>query len=144
MDFKDCIKFANENPVSFIATMEGEKPRVRAFLMWFADESGFYYHTGTAKSVYRQLKNNPSVEVCFYRAGEDMMAKNMMRVTGEVEFLDNARLRARLLEERPFLKALMKSPSDPVLAIFRIPKGKAWFWSMAENMREREIPRIDF
>jgi uncharacterized pyridoxamine 5'-phosphate oxidase family protein len=124
--------------------MDGEQPRVRAFLMWFADESGFYYHTGTAKSVYRQLKNNSCVEVCFYRSGEDMMAKNMMRVTGEVEFLDNARLRARLLEERPFLKALMKNPSDPVLAIFRIPKGKAWFWSMAENMREAEIPRIDF
>ena len=33
MDFKDCIKFANE--------------------------SGFYYHTGTAKSVYKQLKNTP-------------------------------------------------------------------------------------
>ena len=68
----------------------------------------------------------------------------MMRVTGEVEFLDNAKLRARLLEERPFLKALMKSPSDPVLAIFRIPKGEAWFWSMAENMKEAEIPRIKF
>ena len=144
MDFKDCIKFANDNPVSFIATMEGEKPRVRAFLMWFADESGFYYHTGTAKSVYKQLKNNPNVEICFYHAGGEMMAKNMMRVTGEVEFLDNAKLRARLLEERPFLKALMKSPSDPVLAIFRIPKGEAWFWSMAENMREAEIPRIKF
>jgi pyridoxamine 5'-phosphate oxidase len=144
MNFKDCLKFASENPVSFIASMEGEQPRVRAFLMWFADESGFYYHTGTAKSVYKQLKNNPNVEICFYHVGGDMMARNMMRVAGEVEFLDDANLRARLLEERPFLKALMKSSSDPVLAIFRIPKGEAWFWSMAENMRETEIPRINF
>jgi pyridoxamine 5'-phosphate oxidase len=144
MDFRDCLKFASDNPVSFIATMDREMPRVRAFLMWFADESGFYYHTGTAKSVYMQLKNNPNVEVCFYRAGGDMMARNMMRVAGEVEFLDDTNLCARLLEERPFLKALMKSPSDPVLAIFRIPKGEAWFWSMAENMREAEIPRIKF
>jgi pyridoxamine 5'-phosphate oxidase len=144
MNFKDCLKFASENPVSFIASMEGEQPRVRAFLMWFADESGFYYHTGTAKNVYKQLKNNPNVEICFYHVGGDMMARNMMRVAGEVEFLDDANLRARLLEERPFLKALMKSSSDPVLAIFRIPKGEAWFWSMAENMRETEIPRINF
>jgi pyridoxamine 5'-phosphate oxidase len=144
MNFKDCLKFASENPVSFIASMEGEQPRVRAFLMWFADESGFYYHTGTAKNVYKQLKNNPNVEICFYHVGGDMMARNMMRVAGEVEFLDDANLRARLLEERPFLKALMKSSSDPVLAIFRIPKGEAWFWSMAENMRETEIPRIKF
>ncbi len=83
MDFKDCIKFANENPVNFIATMDSEMPRVRAFSMWFANESGFYYHTGTTKSVYRQLKNNSNVEICLYHAGGDMMAKNMMRVTGE-------------------------------------------------------------
>lgn len=144
MDFGDCLKFASDNPVSFIASMEGEQPRVRAFLMWFADESGFYYHTGTAKSVYRQLKNNPHVEICFYHVGGDMMARNMMRVAGEVEFLDDAGLRARLLGERPFLKALMKSPGDPVLAIFRVTKGEAWFWSMAENMRETDIPRIKF
>jgi len=77
MDFKDCLKFANDNPVSFIATMDGEIPRVRAFLMWFADEGGFYYHTATAKSVYKQLKDNPHVEICFYHAGGEMMAKNM-------------------------------------------------------------------
>ncbi|MBN1234934.1 MAG: hypothetical protein JW999_02670 [Methanotrichaceae archaeon] len=47
MDFKDCIKFTSDNPVSFIATMDGELPRVRAFLMWFAHESGFYCHAGS-------------------------------------------------------------------------------------------------
>lgn len=36
MSFQDCIKFANENPASYIATTEGDQPRVRAFLMWFA------------------------------------------------------------------------------------------------------------
>ena len=56
MDFRDCLKFASDNPVSFIASMEGEQPRVRAFLMWFADESGFYYHTGTAKSMAENMR----------------------------------------------------------------------------------------
>ncbi len=73
--------------------------------MKFADENGFYYHTATAKSVYKQLKN-----------------KSMMRVTGRVEFADDPHLRARLLEERPFLKAFIKNPNDPMLAIFRIPE----------------------
>ena len=31
MEFKDCIKFANENPVTHIATVEGDQPRVRGF-----------------------------------------------------------------------------------------------------------------
>jgi uncharacterized pyridoxamine 5'-phosphate oxidase family protein len=77
MDLKYCIKFANDNPVSFMATTQGEHPRVRALLMWLADESGFCYHTGTAKSVYKQFKNNPNAEFCFYHAFGDMMAQNM-------------------------------------------------------------------
>ena len=144
MDFADCTKFANENPVSYIATTEGDQPRVRAFLMWFADESGFYYHTGEPKSVCKQLHQNPMIEVCFFNPKGDMMAKNMMRVTGEVESLDRPDLRARLLEERPFLKALISGPEDKTLAIFRIAHGDAWFWSMLENMKEAEIPRIKF
>jgi uncharacterized pyridoxamine 5'-phosphate oxidase family protein len=140
MDLRDCIKFANENPVCYVATEDGDQPRVRAFLMWFADESGFYFHTGSPKAVCRQMSHNPKVEICFNTPKFD----RMMRVTGEVEFLDNSKLRARLLEERPFLKAYMKSPDDPLLAIFRIPKGEAWFWSMADNLRESEVPRVRF
>jgi uncharacterized pyridoxamine 5'-phosphate oxidase family protein len=54
MDYNDCLKFANDNSVSFIATMDKEMPRVRAFLMWFADESGFYYHTATSESICKR------------------------------------------------------------------------------------------
>ncbi len=140
MDLKDCIKFANENPVCYIATEEGDQPRVRAFLMWFADESGFYFHTGSPKNVFKQLSRNPKVEICFNTPKFD----RMMRVTGEIEFLDNSDLRSRLLAERPFLKIYVKSADDPLLAIFRIPRGEAWFWTMAENLRETEVPRVRF
>ncbi len=144
MDIKDCIKFANENPICYIATEDRDWPRVRAFLMWFADESGFYFHTGSMKSVYRQLQSNPKIEICFFTPQSDPNMTRMMRLAGEVEFLDNPELRARLLDERPFLKAIVKGPDDPTLAVFRIPRGEAWFWTMAENTRESEIPRIQF
>lgn len=38
MEFEECIKFANENPVSWVATVENDQPRVRALGMWFADK----------------------------------------------------------------------------------------------------------
>ena len=56
MDFKDCIKFANETPVCYLATVEGKQPRVRALGFWFADESGFYFQIGAMKDMYRQLQ----------------------------------------------------------------------------------------
>jgi pyridoxamine 5'-phosphate oxidase len=140
VDLKDCTKFANENPVCYVATEDGDWPRVRAFRMWFADETGFYFHTGSTKSVFKQLLSNPRIEVCFCTPNFG----KMMRVTGKAEFLDSIALKKRLVEERAFLKAIVKGPDDPLLTIFRIPSGEAHFWTMAENMRESEIPRIRF
>ena len=112
--------------------------------MWFADENGFYFHTGATKDVCKQLKTNPKVEVCFYAIGDPKTAK-MMRVAGEVEFLDDIALKTRLLEERPFLKAIVRSGAeDPLLVLFRVYTGEAHFWSMEDNMRESEIERITF
>ena len=144
MEFQDCITFANENPVCYIATVEDGQPRVRAFLMWFADETGFYFHTGTPKSVYKQLKGNPTVEICFYNPDIPPSGK-MMRVAGKVEFLDDLALKTRLFEERPFLKTLgTGKPEDPLVAVFRIYTGEAHFWTIENNLRESKIERITF
>ncbi|MCK9278985.1 MAG: pyridoxamine 5'-phosphate oxidase family protein [Methanoculleus sp.] len=142
MDFSDCVKFANENPVTHIATMDGDQPRVRAFAMWFADATGFYYHTGTPKAVWRQLVKNPKVELCFYAPGD---AGKMMRVAGEIEFIDDAALKERLVKERPWLLQIgVSGPSDPKLAVFRVAHGEAYVWTMEYNMREAEAPRVRF
>lgn len=142
MDFSDCVKFANENPVTYIATMDGDQPRVRAFAMWFADATGFYYHTGTPKSVWQQLTKNPKVELCFYNPeGKG----TMMRIAGAVEFLDDPALKERLVKERPWLLQIgMSGADDPKLAVFRVAHGEAYFWTMENNMREAEAPRIRF
>jgi pyridoxamine 5'-phosphate oxidase len=64
---------------------------VRGFWVWFADETGFYFHTGATKSVCSQVKKNPKVEICFYPPAEK--GGVMMRVGGAVEFLDDVELR---------------------------------------------------
>jgi pyridoxamine 5'-phosphate oxidase len=143
MDLGDCVRFAQENPVTHIATVDGDQPRVRPFSMWFADLSGFYYHTGTTKDVYRQLAKNPEVELCFCTPPGPAM--RTMRVTGKVEFLGDPSYEERLYRDRPWVKDLMKNaPKDSLVAIFRVPHGEAWFWTMEANLREREVPRIRF
>jgi uncharacterized pyridoxamine 5'-phosphate oxidase family protein len=144
MDFSECIRFATENPVTYIATVEGDQPRVRAFAMWFADTTGFYYHTGTPKSVCKQLRKNPKVELCFYAPGAQS-AGRMMRVCGRVEFLEDKSLEERLYKDRPWVKDLMKAaPKDARLAMFRLAHGIAYFWTMENNMRENEAPLCKF
>ncbi|MBN1762788.1 MAG: pyridoxamine 5'-phosphate oxidase family protein [Methanomicrobia archaeon] len=145
MNLQDCITFANENPVASVATIEGDQPRVRLFAMWFADKTGFYFHTGTIKSIYKQLQRNPKVELCFYNPGDALGGGKMLRASGVVDFVDDTALKERLFEERPFLKAIAASlPSDHSVVIFRVHKGAAWFWTMEINTRESEAERIPF
>ncbi|NYT05995.1 MAG: pyridoxamine 5'-phosphate oxidase [Methanomicrobiales archaeon] len=143
MDFSECIQFANDNPLTYIATIDGDRPRVRAFAMWFADATGFYYHTGTPKRIWGQLMKNPNVELCFYAPGEG--AGTMMRVAGAAEVVDDAALKRRLLQERPWILEIgVSGPDDPKLGVFKVAHGEAYFWTMAWNMREAEAPRVRF
>jgi pyridoxamine 5'-phosphate oxidase len=145
MSIEDCIAFANANPVSYLATAEGDQPHVRGMLMWFADGTGFYYHTASTKSLCKQLKANPRVEACFLsQAPPEEGGGRMLRVAGTVEFLKDPDLAERLLAERPFLQAIVHEGTEDLLAIFRITNGEAWFWTMVGNMREAELPKFQF
>ena len=144
MDFRDCIDFANENPVCYVATIDGDQPRVRAFGLWKADEGGLLFSTSTSKDVYRQLQKNPRVEICFYAPEPLPGIGKMMRVAGEVEFLDDLELKRQLLEDRPFLREMGITPEDPLLVILRVRTGEFYFWTMEDNLRESEIERVRF
>jgi uncharacterized pyridoxamine 5'-phosphate oxidase family protein len=145
MSLQDCITFANENPMCFIATVEKDQPRVRAMVMWFADESGFYFHTASNKALCRQLDANPRVEACYHKPGTPPDPGTMMRVTGTVKLLEDTSLQTRLLRERPFLEDVKKyAPEGSRLVVFRITGGEAHFWTMSNNTHEDEIKRIKF
>ncbi len=137
MDIKDCIKFTNENPVCYLATVEKDQPHVRALAFWFADETGFYFQTGSMKLFYQQLKRNPKTEVCFYKNVNAL--GTMLRISGKVEFLDDIKLKEKVLNDRPFLKNFGFTSDNPDLIIFKIAHGDAHFWTMETNLKPKEI-----
>ncbi len=139
MDFKECIDFANANKTCYLATVDGDQPRVRALGMHYADETGFYFNTENTKALAKQLEKNQKVEVCFFAEGK------MLRVSGKVEFIDDMAIRKRFFDERPFLKdAGVKSPEDPFLMVFALRKGEAFIWTFADNLKEADLPRVKF
>jgi len=137
MNLTDCINFANENKVCFLATSENRQPRVRALGFWFADESGFYFQTGSMKQLYGQLKANPKTEVCFY--SQESGIGRMLRISGEIEFIDDKKLKERVIEERPFLKGGGLTSESRGLILFRISHGEAHFWTMEDNLKPKNI-----
>lgn len=89
--------------------------------------------------MYRQLQANGKVEACFWQTGEagapkankapNVIISPVMRVAGEVEFLNDLKLKKKALEDRPILKKLGITFDSPELRIFRIAKGEAYFWT---------------
>jgi pyridoxamine 5'-phosphate oxidase len=138
LNFEDCIKFANNYPVAYLATVdEKDQPHVRALAMWYADKTGFYFQSGTMKELYGQLKKNPQSEVCFFNNKSE--GGLMLRVTGEVEFLDDPKMKEKVIEDRQFLKVMGLTSASPGLVIFRIAKGIAHFWTMETNFKPKEL-----
>jgi len=137
MNIQDCIKFTNENPICSLATVENDQPRVRMLGFWFADKTGFYFQTSTVKEIPNQLKKNSKTEVCFYKH-EGMIGK-MLRISGEVEFLTDSKLKEKVLLDRPFLKSFGLTIESPELVIFKISHGQAHFWTMENNLKPKEI-----
>lgn len=141
---EEVLDFANRNLVGWMATVDGTQPRVRGLLMWFADETGFYFHTGTMKCLADQLQANPRVEVAFHDPGTGPHDSRMLRVAGITERVEDEALIQRLKEERSFLKDMVQAIVDGELYLFRIYTGEAHFWTNAVNLREREQPRWRF
>ena len=139
MKLQECIDFATEHPACSLATVDGDQPRVRTFLLWRATENGFYFETFNGKDVHEQLKANPKVEICFFNNESDLEKAKTMRLSGEVEFLDDPDLKKQMLQDWPFLQ-----DAEPVLELFRIQSGEAFFWTMADVLKEKEIERVRF
>ena len=138
MTINDCIKFTNENPICYLATVEEDQPRVRALGFWFADETGFYFQTATIKEIPHQLAKNPKTEVCFYHQ-EGRIGGTMLRIAGEVEFISDRTLKERVLNDRPFLRNFGLTAESPELILFRIAHGQAYFWTMENNIKPKEF-----
>ena len=132
----EYIEFANNNPVCFFATVEKNRPRVRALLLWYADESGFYFYTNSSKSLFKQLQDNPFVEVCFYEQGKSFLETKMLRISGRAAITDDEALKEQLFLQRPFLKN-SSTDSRRRIKIVKIEKGEALFWTGGDWNKEK-------
>ncbi len=143
---EDYTRFANEHKICWVATAEGNQPHVRIQALWFADRTGFYFSTLSTKEVYRQLLKNPRIEVGCYALPQKPFGQDgskdmgtMMRVSGEIAFLDDSDLKERLLNDRPVLRQ-----NADKQVIYRIGTGEAWFWTAKDDNHEEKIERFHF
>ena len=144
MDLQECIQFAKDNPVCFIATADGDQPHVRTFVLEKADASGFYFTLVTTKKMYKQVCANPKAEICFFHADPDSSKVRQMRVAGMLEQVNEPDILEKAYEKRQWIDQQIGRSVKPLLAIFRLNTGNAFFWTFANAGREDKIEVLHF
>lgn len=100
-------QFLKDAGTYFLATAEGDQPRVRPFGTVHIYNGKLYIQTGNSKPVAKQLKANPKAEICAFHNGE------WIRVAGELVEDDTEEERTKaqesLLEAYPDLKRMYKA-----------------------------------
>ena len=66
---KKVHDFIKEAGVYYLATVEGDQPRVRPFGTIHIFEGKLYIQTGKIKNVSKQLAANPKAELCAFKDG---------------------------------------------------------------------------
>jgi uncharacterized pyridoxamine 5'-phosphate oxidase family protein len=115
-------KFLKEAGTYYLATAEGDQPRVRPFGTVNIFEGKLYIQTGKKKAVSKQLKANPKAEICALKDGV------WLRVAGELVEDDRTEARKSMLDTYPDLRA-MYDENDGNTQVLYFKNVKATFSS---------------
>jgi uncharacterized pyridoxamine 5'-phosphate oxidase family protein len=122
---KRVYDFLKKAEVYYLATTEGDQPRVRPFGTVNIFEGKLYIQTGKVKPTSRQLMINPKAEICAFKDGE------WIRVACELVEDDRTEARKSMLDAYPNLRG-MYDENDGNTQVFYMKDATATFASFGE------------
>ena len=120
------LKFLKDVETYYLATVEGDQPRVRPFGTAHVFEEKLYIQTGKVKDVSKQLHQNPKAEICAFKNGE------WLRVSGKLIEDDRNEARQSMLDAYPSLQKMYKA-DDGNTEVFYFKNATAIFSSFTHE-----------
>ena len=103
---QEVYEFLKQCGTYYLATVEGDQPRVRPFGTVDIFEGKLYIQTGKVKAVSKQLQINPRAEICGFSQGK------WVRVAGKLIRDDRREAKAHMLEAYPGLQNRYSADDD--------------------------------
>jgi uncharacterized pyridoxamine 5'-phosphate oxidase family protein len=122
---KEVYDFLQESQVYFLATIDGDQPRVRPFGTADIFENKLYIQTGKVKDVSKQIAANPKVELSAFDG------EKWLRVAAILVEDDRYEVKKHMLDAYPELQE-MYSANDSNTQIFYLQDATATFCSFTE------------
>ena len=132
-NLEKTVDFLKKAGTFYLATEEGDQPRVRPFGTAHIFEGRLYIQTGKVKEVSKQLLANPKAEICAFMQGE------WIRVSGELVEDDRREARQSMLDAYPSLKK-MYDPDDGNTQVFYFKNATAVISSFTHEPEVLQLP----
>lgn len=129
---KELYDFLKSCDTYYLATVEGDQPRVRPFGSLNFYEGKIYIQTGKVKKVADQLKANPKVEISAMSKGE------WIRLTGEAVLHEDEAAQQAMLDACPGLDK-MYAVGDGNIEVYYIKNITADICSFTAEPRHFEF-----
>lgn len=123
----EVCEFLKDLGTYYLATMDGDQPRVRPFGTANIFEGKLYIQTGKSKDVAKQIEANPKFEICGFK-------QSWIRVSGKLVEDPREEAQESMLEAYPSLKS-MYAVGDGNTVVYYIEDGEATFSSFTEAPR---------
>ena len=132
MEMKEVWKFLKESGVYYLATVDNDKPRVRPFGTAEIFEDRLYIQTGKKKDCYKQIINNPNVEICAFNNGK------WIRIAGKLVADDRIEAKKDMLDKNPNLRGMYNEEDDNTIVLY-FESAKATIYSFTDAPKEIEF-----
>lgn len=99
----EVYEFLNKCETYYLATMDGNEPKVRPFGTVALYKGKLYIQTGKSKSVSKQMLSNPRVEICAFDGD------TWLRLAATAVNDDDIKAKEFMLEKYPMLKGMYKA-----------------------------------
>ena len=126
------LAFLDDAQTYYLATVEGDQPRVRPFGTVLVYNDKLYIQTGKVKAVSKQLAANPKAEICAFKDDK------WIRITGELVEDDTREVKTLMLEKMPILRH-MYNEDDGNMQMLYFKNAKVVFASFGGAPEEFEI-----
>ena len=94
----EVVQFLKECGTYYLATADGDQPRVRPFGTAHVFEGKLYIQTGKSKDVSHQMMKNPKIEICAFQNGQ------WLRIQARAIEDDRVEARKSMLDAYPNLR----------------------------------------
>ncbi len=112
--------FLTEAGVFFLATADGDQPRIRPLGSHFVMDDKVIFGVGEFKDVYRQMQQNPKVEIVACKQGG-----HWLRYTGRAVFETDPKFEQKALELNPNLRAIYNEENGRHMGMFHLEDATA-------------------